>query len=447
MLHPALLLALMAVPQGTETALAGRISEKRMQQTVRTLCAMGPRMGGTASNSASARWLADRFAKAGLETEIVEDEPIAFFETDPWTVEVAGEPLASAWPMRGSPSAAGSGRLSLEPLRGSVWLTNRLPEEKQTRGLVAVLYDGGSSRSGWPVLRGIRGEAHVPFFAISRQDGERLRKASRKGPEVVIDLKARTGRRSPRTVLATLPGRDRGHWLLFCAHGDADSGGPGADDNASGAAVVLEIAEVLAAAVADGSIPRPAYDIRFAVWGAEIASTRDYIKRLKESASGLRAVINYDQAGYGSGNDAIYFEPDNLEVNKALIGLLRATASAHLGKTGFPERFASNRALGGTDSYVFHGSRLDWDRTPASVTVFTSAFGSPRTVPVTPGYPPVNWGDRDKEGEVTIDGDDFYHSSGDTPGNTTDREPFCMGWCARIGALAALRFIESDAGD
>ena len=61
---------------------------------------------------------------------------------------------------------------------------------------------------------------------------------------------------------------------------------------------------------------------------------------------------------------------------------------------------------------------------------------------MTPGFPPVNWYDDEEAGMVTVDGDAFYHSAGDTPENTTDREPWNMGWCARLGLLTARRFIE-----
>ena len=39
---------------------------------------------------------------------------------------------------------------------------------------------------------------------------------------------------------------------MYCAHGDSDAGGPGANDNASGVAVVLEMARAWSGAIADG---------------------------------------------------------------------------------------------------------------------------------------------------------------------------------------------------
>jgi len=227
-----------------------------------------------------------------------------------------------------------------------------------------------------------------------------------------------------------------------CAHGDSDSGGPGADDNASGVATVLEIARVIATAVSLGVIEQPAYDLKFAPWGSEISSTREYVAELLQQGRMPEAVINFDQSGFGSWRDAIYFEPDDIPVNEGLIILLRSVAADHMDQPGFPERFASIQSQGGTDSYVFQSSRVVGENAVPSVTVYNSAWSRPHTLEITPGFPPVNWYEDEQEGMVTVDGDAFYHSSGDTPGNTTDTELWNMGWCARVSLIAALRLID-----
>jgi hypothetical protein len=231
--------------------------------------------------------------------------------------------------------------------------------------------------------------------------------------------------------------------VLFCAHGDSDSGGPGADDNASGAAIVLEIARTMSAAIRTGIIPRPAWDLRFAVWGTEIGATVQYVQELLEQDAMPEAVINYDQSGFGSWRDATYAEPDDVPENARLINLIRTVATDHLGVPGFPERFASTHSQGGTDSYVFQQERLVGDKKAPSITVYNSAWDRLRPLDVTPGFPPVNWYEDEEAGKVTVDGDAFYHSAGDTPANTTDREPWNMGWCARLGLLTALRFMSN----
>lgn len=428
-----------------ERELAWTISEPRMQATVRQLYLIGPRMGGTRSNRTSAAWLAGRFRAAGLEVTIREDSPVRFHEQDEWEVTVVGgETLAAAWPRGGSPSADGTGPLSTTPAEGAVWLTSENPSVEDARGGLAVLFDGRASASGWPMAGRLRGDWTVPVFGIATEEGVRLRAllAEDPGAQMRIRLVSRTGQASPHTVVATLPGRDRSRFVLFCAHGDSDSGGPGADDNASGAAIVLEVARAMSAAVRAGIIPRPAYDVRFAIWGTEIGATREFVRELLEQDAMPEAVINYDQSGYGTWRDAIYFEPDDVPENVGLITLIRTVAQDHLGAPGFPERFASAHSQGGTDSYVFQQERLVGESMAPAITVYSSAWGRLRPLDVTPGFPPVNWYEDEEEGKVTVDGDAFYHSSGDTPANTTDREPWNMGWCARLGLLTALRFVN-----
>ncbi len=429
----------------TERALAGMISEVNMQETVRRLCAFGPRMGGTSSGDAAAQWLAGAFSQAGLEVEIHEDAEVGFHEEDEWEVSVVGgATLTMAWPNGGSPSVEGVGPLSLTPAEGAVWLTSENPSPEDAAGTLAVLHEARPSPSGWPTPGRFRGELSTPVFRIAPEEATALRAGLEEDPgtRIRVSLVARTGRGTPKTVVATLPGRDSSRYFIFSAHGDSDSGGPGADDNASGVAVVLEIGRVLSDAVQSGLIDRPAYDIRFISWGTEIGSTRQYIQKVSDEEPRLQGVINYDQAGFGSWRDALYFEPDDVPVNSGIIGLIRSAAGDHLNQEGFPEHFASTKSQGGTDSYVFQSEEVVGDDIVPSITVYTSAWNRLNPLPVTPGFQSVNWYEDEEEGMVSVDGDAFYHSAGDTPENTTDREPWNMGWCARLGLLTALRFID-----
>ena len=47
-------------------------------------------------------------------------------------------------------------------------------------------------------------------------------------------------------------------------------------------------------------------------------------------------MFNYDQSGFGSSKDALYVEPDDVAVNKAIITLVRSVMKDHLGRRGFP---------------------------------------------------------------------------------------------------------------
>ena len=433
-----------------ERALAATVSDTRMVETVRRLVGFGTRMYGTPSNHESAAWLAGAFKEAGLEVTVRKDPPRDWYLPVSWEVRTTGTSagagaavLKTIWPSSGSPSGKGEGDLSVEAAPGAVCLVSKNPTLETTVGCVAVLFEGRAAASGWPGVNRLRGTWTIPVFVLSPREAGLLREKVTAGEKVHVSfaLEAKSGNDSADTVVATLPGKDRTKYILFCAHGDSDSGGPGADDNASGVAVVLEIARTMAAAVKSRKIAQPAWDLRFAAWGGEISSSREYLATLDKDQSRLQAVFNYDQAGFGSSKDALYVEPDDVPVNNEVITLVRAVMKDHLGTKGFPERAASVKSQGGTDSYVFQNTRTPGATLYPAITLYTSAWDRERAIPITAGFPPLNWYPDEKPGMVTVDGDPFYHSVGDTPANTTDTEPFDMGWCARVGLLSARRLM------
>jgi hypothetical protein len=71
---------------------------------------------------------------------------------------------------------------------------------------------------------------------------------------------------------------------------------PGANDNASGAATILEDARVLSRLIKGGKLPRPRRTIRF-LWPPEIAGTMCYLARHPEIAKRMRAAIHMDMVG------------------------------------------------------------------------------------------------------------------------------------------------------
>jgi hypothetical protein len=433
-----------------ERALAGTVSETRMVETVRRLVGFGTRMYGTPSNHESSAWLAAAFKEAGLEVTVRKDPPRDWYQPVSWDVRTtagasagaAAVALKTIWPSSGSPSGKGEGDLSIDAAPGAVCLVSKNPTPETTGGCVAVLFEGRASASGWPGVNRLRGTWTIPVFVLSPREAGPLREKATSGEKVHVTffLEANSGNDSADTVVATLPGKDRSKYILFCAHGDSDSGGPGANDNASGVAIVLETARAAAAAVKSGKMARPAWDLRFAAWGGEMSSSREYLTTVEKDPSRLEAVINFDQSGFGGSKNALYVEPDDVAANTPLITIVRAVMKDHLGAKGFPERAASIKSTGGTDSYVFQPRRAGSTVYPA-ITIYTSAWDKESAYPITEGFPPLNWYPDEKPGMVTVDGDPFYHSVGDTPANTTDTEPFDMGWCARVGLLSARRLM------
>jgi hypothetical protein len=454
------------VADRAEDAVAAAVSRERTHRTVRDLVALGPRAGGTSSGERAAAYVRGRLRAIGLPVEEVLDPPLPAFEAISWEARLAGaggRPLA-AWPCAFSPPIAAveaEVRLGPPPAgeRGPwVLLTDAEPAravgDAAASGAAAVLSDApreegrfldwapaGSLGSGRP--------AAAPAWTISLNAGKDLRARIAEGrpARVRLALDARIGSGPPRTVVATLAGTGPG-WFLVCAHGDSDSGGPGADDNASGVASLLEVAAALSEAASRGLLPPERPSVLFAVWGAEIHSTRAFAERRAAELPRLRGVFNYDQTGAGTDRDALYFEGNDVPWNAEILNALMSVAASRAGRDGFPAAFTTVPALGGTDAYVFlppahKGTGPASARVPAA-TVFTAAWGTPQRVDQTPGWQSPSW---PEQGTVTVDHDPYYHSSGDVPERTTDLRPDHMARCARAVALAILRLMGSGPED
>jgi Zn-dependent M28 family amino/carboxypeptidase len=82
--------------------------------------------------------------------------------------------------------------------------------------------------------------------------------------------------------------------LLIGAHFDAVDGSPGADDNATGIAVMLEVARLLSAT--------PAADkIRFAAFNLEesgVVGSRHFVERLRRSGGRLNGMVSLEMLGF-----------------------------------------------------------------------------------------------------------------------------------------------------
>ncbi len=138
-------------------------------------------------------------------------------------------------------------------------------------------------------------------------------------------------------VVAELPGASSDEVVMVGAHLDSVPAGPGINDNGSGVAAVLELAEELAAA---GVTPRRT--IRFGFWAAEeiglVGSTR-YVEGLSaDEQSRIVAYLNLDMIGSPNWIRAVYDPieaaiPENVPAgSQALTDLFEA----HFAELGLP---------------------------------------------------------------------------------------------------------------
>jgi Zn-dependent M28 family amino/carboxypeptidase len=115
---------------------------------------------------------------------------------------------------------------------------------------------------------------------------------------VEIDLNRET-----ENVIADLPAKalkhtNRDQVVVVGAHLDSVPAGPGINDNGSGSATILEIAEKMSALKLTNKVERP---VRFAFWGAEEAGllgSEQYVANLSDAErSKIYANLNFDMLG------------------------------------------------------------------------------------------------------------------------------------------------------
>ncbi len=461
-----LLVVLQALPtsnRSAEQAYADAVSEASLRKGVHDLVALGPRMGGTPSGAKAAGFLDQYFTRLGLKTETVTDPPKLAHWEDRWDVRLGtGEVIESAWPY----GFSGSLEDSSGPLRVVENLASAKPDA-QWQG--AVIYTPGevgrayaATASGahrplailtsapndpprymdWTRISELPAKADnpVPVFGVSYLDGRTLAAAAAARATLRVSLMSHIEQGSPRTVVATLPGREAGKYYLVCAHGDSDAGGPGADDNASGVATVMEIARVFAELGRAGTLPKPRYAIRFAVWGSEYHSSKAYIDREGAKLGELAGVFNFDETGTGAEREAIYFESNDVPWNAPLLKVLESVAADYAGQPGFWTEYTTNPSQGGTDSYAFLPKKYKGTGTTSleipATTIYTAAWDHLASLKQTPGWESKGMPD---PANLKIDYSLYYHSSGDTPENTTDREPQNMVKAVKVTGLALLR--------
>ena len=156
-------------------------------------------------------------------------------------------------------------------------------------GMVVIQEDTG----GRGVLRGTLlpdSNVEIPAVAVSPSVGRRLSRSRR--TELRLEVDGTIADRRTNNVLAEIGSGDE--VLMAGGHLDSVPGGPGINDNGSGVAILLEIAEEYAASGADGHL-------RFAFWSAEeygLLGSIHYVNSLSDDElDAIDAYLNFDMVG------------------------------------------------------------------------------------------------------------------------------------------------------
>jgi aminopeptidase YwaD len=280
----------------------------RILADVRLLSDTGPRSSATDLERAAADLIAERLRSLGYEVEIQEFS-VATQQGRSSVLTIRGTPdvTVPTLPLANSPTSQVSGRLVdggigrpqdfSSQARGGVALIERgeLTFEQKVVNAAAAGAVGAVIYNNEPGLfLGTANALPIPAVTISQDRGQELQRSlGAAGPTAVVGVGALSESVS-RNVIARAPGAQCA--TITGGHYDSVPQAPGASDNASGTATVLEIAAVLAGREEIGSNC-------FVLFGAEelgLLGSRHFVSTLDQaSKSRIKAMLNFDMVGVG----------------------------------------------------------------------------------------------------------------------------------------------------
>ena len=157
--------------------------------------------------------------------------------------------------------------------------------------VAAIIYNSRAEQFGGIVGR----EAKIPVVALSGTEGLQLLDLVRSGPVAVhLNMQTMSESRTTWNIIGTKPAsRDPHRVLVVGAHRDTVENAPGANDNTSGVAVALEVAEVLRRTPLSATV-------RFVFFGAEelgLYGSDYYVQHMGPDR--VVGMVNLDMEGVG----------------------------------------------------------------------------------------------------------------------------------------------------
>ncbi|MFB4297309.1 M28 family peptidase [Actinomadura sp. NTSP31] len=189
--------------------------------------------------------------------------------------------------------------------RGTCGFSTKVAKARAAGAAAAVIFNRPGEKG--PVNGTVEKVAPIPVVGPSFKAGSELARAAKKGG---LKLRVRTdtvhGTRSASNVIADTKRGRAGNVVVAGAHLDSVPDGPGINDNATGAAALLAVAEKI------GKLPAADLRnrVRFAWWGAEeegLVGSAHYVRTLSAADRGKIALdLNFDMLGSPNGTRAVY---------------------------------------------------------------------------------------------------------------------------------------------
>jgi Zn-dependent M28 family amino/carboxypeptidase len=178
--------------------------------------------------------------------------------------------------------------------RGTCTFLQKASNAEAAGATAAVIFNQGNGEGRTGVVAGTLGEPGVgiPVIGTSFAIGQDL--ADPAGSAVHVFTATFTEPRTISNVIAETPRGNPNNVVMLGAHLDSVTEGPGINDNGSGSAALMEIAEQMAGL-------RTTNKVRFAWWGAEelgLVGSSEYVDSLSPAQRDRIALyLNFDMIG------------------------------------------------------------------------------------------------------------------------------------------------------
>ncbi len=294
----------------SELLLAQKV-RKELLRHVEYLSELGNRLAGSEGDIQAAQYIKEQMSDFGLQ---VKKENFHFSIYNPLSVSlglaegrklglevIAWDPFLNGNQIQGSilcvssATASSAEEISKLQVSGNIVVINPLGDEEFNLGMLnrALLLISRNMPKAIAMVAASDQEAAKDLVGQSVIEG-------------AIELESERKEYNSCNIIGLLPGKSAAlEEIIISAHYDSDIY-PGSNDNASGVAVMLEIARYFSS-----DKYRPNKSLRFCAWGAEesgFIGSRIYISRHSAHLKNLcQAVINIDSVG---GGGDIYVEMD-----------------------------------------------------------------------------------------------------------------------------------------
>ena len=273
---------------------------------------IGSRPAGSAEELAAAEYIRAELASYGYESALqpfpietsqtVRSDLSVSYGAD--TMEITAVPLSGSTSARETralvaaglgyeedfPDEANANIVLIE--RGEITFSEKVANAESAGAVAAVIYNN----EGGPFGGQLSKTPGIPVVSIAQEDGDLLLNLmADEALTATIDVEINTVSGESQNVVARPAGGVCR--IVVGGHYDSVPTGPGANDNGSGTAVVIELARTLAA--------NGGGDACFALFGAEeigLVGSYAYIDALSaDELGGLEAMLNFDMLGVGAG--------------------------------------------------------------------------------------------------------------------------------------------------